>query len=232
MGTFVLVHGSWHGGWCWSRLTPVLRSGRHDVYAPSLTGLGDRSHLAGPEIGLTHHVEDVASLLVYEDLHDVVLVGASYGGCVISGVAATIPERVRHMVFVDGLVPEAGQSCFDLMPGVRVGFVESSRAAGSEWAVPAPPPEFFGIVDPADVEWARARLTAMPLRTHDEPLPTMAPSPSLPGTYVRCDQFVGFDAQMEPARRRGYAIVHVDAGHDVQVTDAPSLAKLLLPLAL
>lgn len=93
------------------------------------------------------------------------LVGASYGGSVISGVGAELPERIRHLVFVDGLVPDAGQSCFDLMPGIRPSFVESARAAGSDWAVPSPPPQFFGIVEPTDVSWAQERLTAMPLKS-------------------------------------------------------------------
>jgi len=115
------------------------------------------------------------------------------------------------------------------MPGIRPGFVESARAAGSDWAVPPPPPQFFGIAAPTDVSWAQERLTPMPLRTHDEPLPA-GPPDSLLGTYIRCDQFVGFDAQMEPALRRGYAVEHLDAGHDVQVTDAPALKGLLTAL--
>jgi pimeloyl-ACP methyl ester carboxylesterase len=229
MGTFVLVHGSWHGGWCWSRLVPMLRAEGHDVHAPSLSGLGDRVHLATPGIGLSTHITDITNLITYEDLDDVVLVGASYGGPVISGVGAALPERVRRLVFVDGLVPDAGQSCFDLMPGVRPGFVESARAAGSDWAVPSPPPQFFGIAEPADVRWTQDRLTAMPLKTHDERL-AVSPPDSIPGTYIRCDQFIGFDQQMEPARRRGYAIEHLDAGHDVQITDARALKDVLTAL--
>jgi len=207
----------------------LLRGEGHDVWTPTLTGLGDRSHVAGPNIGLSTHIADIVGLLIVEDLRDAVLVGASYGGPVVSGAAAEAPERVRHLVFVDGLVPEAGQSCFDLMPGVRAGFVESARAAGSDWAVPSPPPGFFGIVDPDDVAWAAARLTPMPLLTHDEPLPAEPPR-DLTGTYMRCDQFVGFDPQMEPAVARGYRIVHMDAGHDIQVTDPRAVAQLLSTL--
>jgi hypothetical protein len=115
------------------------------------------------------------------------------------------------------------------MPGVRPGFVESARAAGSDWAVPSPPPQFFGIAEPADVRWTQDRLTAMPLKTHDERL-AVSPPDSIPGTYIRCDQFIGFDQQMEPARRRGYAIEHLDAGHDVQITDARALKDVLTAL--
>lgn len=230
MGTFVLVHGAWHGGWCWGRLAPLLCAAGHKVYAPTLSGVGDRVHLATPEIGLSVHIADIANLLAYDDLEDVVLVGHSYGGMVISGVAAELTERVRHLVFVDALVPDAGESCFDLMPGARECFVAAARGAGSDWAVPSPPPQNFGIDQPTEVSWAQERLTAMPLRAFDEPLPA-GPPDTLPGTYIRCDQFIGFDPQMEPAVRRGYDVEHLDAAHDLQITDAPALKELLAGLA-
>ena len=230
MGTFVLVHGSWHGGRCWSRLVPILQAAGHVVFAPTLTGLADRVAEAGPAVGLSQHIAEVLGLVRGRELRDVVLVGASYGGPVISGVAAEVPDLVRHLFFLDGLVPDAGESCFDLMPGTRDGFLDAARSIGSSWAVPSPPPQFFGIVEPADVAWAGPLLTPMPIKTHDEPL-RVGPPGSIPGTYLRCDGFLGFDAQMRPAVRRGYDILHVGAGHDVQVTDAPALADVLLPLA-
>lgn len=230
MSGFVLVHGSWHGGWCWTRLAPILEAAGHAAYAPTLTGLGDRVAEAGPEVGLSVHIDDVVGLISDHKLRDVILVGASYGGAVISGVAAEIPDRVRHLFFLDGLVPDAGESCFDLMPGIRDGFVAAAQSIGSSWAVPSPPPQFFGIVEPEDVAWAGGLLTPMPLKTHEEPL-AAAPLESIPGTYLRCEGFLGFDAQMRPAARRGYDIVHIGAGHDVQVTNPPALAELLLPLA-
>jgi hypothetical protein len=132
-------------------------------------------------------------------------------------------------VFVDGLVPQAGQSCFDLMPGARNGFVAEARSVGSDWSVPAPPPGYFGIVDPADVAWATERLTPMPLRTHDEPLAAAPPS-TLPGLYLRCDGFGGFDAQMQPAIERGCSVEHLPDGHDVQITNPTALTDLLLSI--
>src|SRR5438128_128006 len=104
MATFVLVHGAWHGGWCWKRVTPLLRAAGHEVYATTLTGLGERVHLASPNVGLALHVQDVVGVLEYEDLRDVILVGHSYGGIVISGVADRVPERLRHLVYLDALV--------------------------------------------------------------------------------------------------------------------------------
>src|SRR5579862_6453256 len=101
MATFVLVHGAWHGGWCWRKLTPLLRAAGHEVFAPTLTGLGERAHLATPEVGLSFHVQDVVNVLVYEDLHEVVLVGHSYGGMVITGVTGQAPERLAQLVYLD-----------------------------------------------------------------------------------------------------------------------------------
>src|SRR4051812_8081549 len=108
MATFVLVHGAWHGGWCWRKLTPLLRAAEHAVYTPTLTGLGERAHLGGPDVGLATHVRDVVTVLWYEDLSGVVLVGHSYGGMVIGGVADQVPERLAHLVYLDAYVPEPG----------------------------------------------------------------------------------------------------------------------------
>src|SRR5437763_6310667 len=101
MATYVLVHGAWHGGWCWQRVTPLLRAAGHEVYTPTLTGLGERAHLGTPDVGLATHVEDIVTMLEYEDLTDVVLVGHSYAGMVITGVAHAVPSRLTHLVYLD-----------------------------------------------------------------------------------------------------------------------------------
>lgn len=116
MSTFVLVHGSYDGSWVWQRVTPLLRAAGHTVFAPGLTGLADRAHLLHCDVNLTTHITDVASLLFYEDLTDVVLVGNSYGGMVIAGVAATTPERLRTLVYLDAYPPDDGQCELDLWP--------------------------------------------------------------------------------------------------------------------
>src|SRR3990170_4037586 len=116
MATFVLVHGSFGGGWVWQKVTPLLRAGGFDVYTPRLTGLSDRSHLLDCGVDLTTHITDVASLLFYEDLSDVVLVGHSYAGMVITGVAAQVPERLGLLVYLDGYVPDEGQTEVYLWP--------------------------------------------------------------------------------------------------------------------
>ena len=110
MATYVLVHGAWHGGWCWQRVTPLLRAAGHEVLTPTLTGLGERSHLANSAIDLNTHIQDVVNVLEYEDLRKVILVGHSYGGMVITGVSERVPERLTHLVYLDAFVPRDGQS--------------------------------------------------------------------------------------------------------------------------
>src|SRR5688572_32753445 len=108
--TFVLIHGGWHGGWCWRRVSDLLRRSGHAVFTPTLTGLGERSHLLTDRVGLETHIRDVVNVLEWEDLTDVVLVGHSYGGCVISGAAEHCEKRVSSLVFLDAFVPENGQA--------------------------------------------------------------------------------------------------------------------------
>src|SRR3954453_21148411 len=104
MATFVLVHGAWHGGWCWRRVAPLLRVAGHAVYTPTLTGLGERAHLLTREVGLETHIRDTVNVLECEELNDVILVGHSYGGIVITGTAERAPERVGHLVYLDAMV--------------------------------------------------------------------------------------------------------------------------------
>src|SRR5947208_6414024 len=116
MATFVLVHGTGHGGWCWQKMVPLVRTAEHEVYTPTLSGVSDRSHLLDCGVDLTTHITDVASLLFYEDLSDVILVGHSYAGMVITGVAAKAPERLKQLVYLDAYLPDDGQSELDLWP--------------------------------------------------------------------------------------------------------------------
>ncbi len=113
---YVLVHGAWHGGWCWGKVAERLRAAGHRVFTPTLTGLGDRAHLIAPNVGLATHVEDVVATLEMEDLSDVVLVGHSFGGAVISGVADARADRIRRLVFLDSFLVQSGQSPFSQLP--------------------------------------------------------------------------------------------------------------------
>src|SRR5262249_37605119 len=116
MATFVLVHGAWHGSWCWKRVREALRARGHVVFTPTLTGVGERPHLLAPDINLDTHIEDVANLIRLEELTDVVLCGHSYGGCVIGGVVDRVPERIGALVYLDAFILENGQSLHDTLP--------------------------------------------------------------------------------------------------------------------
>jgi len=114
---YVLVHGSWHGGWCWRKLIPLLRRHNHDVYAPTLTGMGERQHLLSAHVGIETHVQDILNVLFYEDLRDVILVGHSYAGMIISAVAEEAGERIARLVYLDAFLPRDGDSVISMDPG-------------------------------------------------------------------------------------------------------------------
>jgi pimeloyl-ACP methyl ester carboxylesterase len=232
--TFVLVHGAWHGGWCWSRVSPVLREAGHTVYTPTLTGLGERSHLLTPAVDLRLHVQDIVGLLEYENLSSVVLVGHSYGGMVISGVAERMPGRLSHLVYLDAFLPEAGQSVLDLLPEQRSAQLREQAAAyGDGWLVPAPPPESYGVVEPADLEWVRPRLGPQPLATLDQPLDRLAPiDPAITRSYIACTEFPAFRPFAERVRHDpAWRSREIASGHDAMVTQPRSLANILMELA-
>jgi pimeloyl-ACP methyl ester carboxylesterase len=183
MATIVIVHGAFGGGWEWQEVATLLRARGHEVFTPSLTGHGERVHLATPQTGLEIHTQDVVNLLRYEDLHQVVLACQSYGGMVVTGVADRMPERLTHLVYLNALVPEDGQSVFDLLPpAMRQRFVKDAQIAGDGWRIPAPPFEN----DPKVAAFARGRYCASVLRMFDEPI-RLGPTPTgLRRTFIWC----------------------------------------------
>lgn len=236
MATFVLVHGSNGGGWVWKRLTPLLRARGHEVYAPTLTGLSDRSHLLQCEVNLTTHITDVANLLFYEDLSDVVLVGNSYAGMVITGVAAKVPERLKLVVYLDAYVPSDGQSEFDLLPAETRAAREADAVARGG-LLPPPPPAIFGVTDPALAEWTRARNTLHPVATYAEPVPAGdTRSASIPRAFIHC---IGnpagtpdlFASSARKAQAHGWPVYELVAGHLAMLTAPRELAELLVEIA-
>jgi pimeloyl-ACP methyl ester carboxylesterase len=234
---FVLVHGAWHGGWCWSRVAPRLRAAGHAVFTPTLSGLGERCHLISPQINLDTHIDDVINLLEFEELEDAVLVGHSYAGIVISGVADRAAPRLRQLVYLDSLLLESGKSLFSDFPKAVVDqrLKAIRETGGGVGAPPALPPAAFGVKEPADAAWVARRMTPQPVGTYLQPLLLKAPlGNGLPKTYIDCT--------VEPIAtlERGKARVRADAGwklrtlatgHDAMVTAPGPLAELLLELA-
>ena len=137
MATFVICHGGWAGGWQWREVGAQLRAGGHEVYTPTLTGLGERVHLAHPDIDLETHIQDIVMVLRYENLYNVILVGHSYGGMVITGVAEQVPERIAQLVYLDAFVPQDGQSLADLIGPELTAYIEQTvHGTGDGWRVP------------------------------------------------------------------------------------------------
>lgn len=240
MATFVIVHGAWGGGWEWKDVASELRAEGHEVYTPTLTGLGERHHL-GPDVGLDTHIEDVVAVLEYEDLRDVVLCGHSYGGIVVTGAADRAAGRVARVIYVDAFVPGDGDRLVDLVPDGD-GFSESVRSATDErghGAVPIPeeflPPE--GMIDDEKRHWYVTRLRPHPAATFTEPLRLSGAVESRPRAFIRCiptDIDLGGDP-IEPmaarARDEGWPYREIAAPHDLQLFDPAGTAKLLHELA-
>ena len=181
MAVFVLVHGAWGGAHGFRKLRGPLRAAGHEVFSPSLTGIGERAHLTSPQVGLTTHITDVVNTIVYEDLRDIVLLGFSYGGFVVTGALEHVAERVRHLVYLDAFVPDDG----DTVDGTgSLGAGRGVIGLGHDWLVPPLPREFD---DPAEAAWASARRTPQPVGCFTEPVRLVRPLEDYPftRTYIK-----------------------------------------------
>lgn len=228
---FVLVHGAWHGGWCWRRVADLLTAGGHRVFTPTLTGVGERSHLADRSINLDTHADDVLNLLKWEGLTDVVLVGHSYGGMVISAVADRAPARViGSIVYLDAFVPENGMSLLDYTTGEgREGgpMVEEGVRTGLVSPIPA---EVFGV-NRADRAWVDAQCTPHPYATLTQKIGlTGAGDRIARRTYILATGYSGLAFSGFAARIKGdpaWRYAEVDCGHDVMIDAPERLAEML-----
>ena len=241
--TYVLIHPAWFGGWCWKKLTPLLLAHGHEVFTPTLTGLGERAHLARPEIGLEIHVRDIANVIEYEDLRNVILVGNSSGGMVITGAADHMPERIAHLVFLDAFVPTDGQSMLDVIPPDRRPALEAFvQKEGDGWLLPrfAPPPweklvtETWQVTENADLDWVLPRLRPTPFGHFKEPVKRKnAAAEKLPRTYIRTQwPHPGFDRYAGAASEAaGWQSRKIASSHLPYITHPSELAALLLEVA-
>jgi pimeloyl-ACP methyl ester carboxylesterase len=236
MATFVLVHGAWHGGWKWRFVAPILRRAGHEVYAPTLTGLGERAHLAGPSIDLDLHVQDVAALLEMEELHEVVLLGHSYGGMVITGVAERCPERIRRLVYLDAFVPENGKCLLDYVSHAVPERAAAFRGEGERFGSIAPPPlSLWGIVRTEQVAFAKPRETRQPFGTFTQPIRLANPQArALARTFIYCCSPATGTFDQFAAKYRGdpaWRFHELATGHDAMVLVPENLAAILLQAA-
>jgi pimeloyl-ACP methyl ester carboxylesterase len=232
MTTFVLVHGAWHGAWCWRRVAKPLRNAGHDVFTPTLTGLCERSHLLGPSVNVDTHILDVVNEMKWQGLRDVVLVGHSYGGMVISGVAETMEKSIASLVMLDAFMPEHGQSVTDIQPPHMREVVLAAERSGAT-SLPPRPAEFFKVKE-KDRAWVDAQCTPQPIQCFLQKL-TLAGARERIGkkTYIRAKAYPSpyFDAGLATARQRGWRTHEVACGHDVMLDMPERLTEILLEAA-
>jgi len=231
--TFVLVHGAWHGGWCWSRVADRLRAAGHRVFTPTQTGLGERKHLLSKDITLDTFTKDITKVIEAEELTNIVLVGHSFGGLTISGVADVMPERIRHLVYLDSLVVEGGKSPFDsLPPEVAAARKKAAEESSGGLSLPAPPPSAFAVSDANDAEWLKRRLTPHPLGTYISKQNIKGPvGNNLPRTYIHCTNpsYLATQASRDFVKaQQGWRWAEIATGHDAMVTAPDELSRLLI----
>jgi pimeloyl-ACP methyl ester carboxylesterase len=215
---FVLVHGAWDGAWIWRPVRPRLTAAGAQVFTPSMTGSAERVHLGGPTVGLSTYIRDVENVFMYEDLHGVILVGLSFGGMTVTGVADRIPERIAHLVYLDAFVPRDGQAFADLIkPETLARFEKQARFEGGGWAIP--PPRDAG-----------PRATPLPLRAVTERLTLRTAETDVPRTYIRCvlEPDGAFDDAAARARQEGWGYHELQSGHNPMQDVPDELTALLL----
>jgi pimeloyl-ACP methyl ester carboxylesterase len=229
MSVYMLVHGILMGGWVWHQEAKYLRIAGHEVFTPTLTGLGERAHLANPEINLDTHIQDIMGVIECEDLQQVILVGYSYGGMVITGVAERVPKRLSCLVYLDAYVPKNGQSLFDIQgPEATRMQINLAREKGNGWGVPL-------VVNPP-------RWQPHPLKTGEQPLEVKNPAAvKIPRAYIHCTirtkdspmapLMLGLDRAAEEAKKQGWWYREISADHGVVFSKPKEVSELLLELA-
>jgi pimeloyl-ACP methyl ester carboxylesterase len=231
MSTYVLVHGAWHGGWCWKRVRGALQARGHEVFTPTLTGLADRVHLLSPQVDLETHITDVVNLIRWEELSDVVLCGHSYGGCVISGVADRIPDRIGALVYLDAFVLENGQSLHaTLPPPMRDAQLERALQSGEDWKVPPIPAEAFQV-NAQDLDWVNRQCTMQPLATFQQCLHLTGGIARIQNvTFILATGWAPspFPPFYDQAKSKGWKTATMECGHDVMLDLPEELTRELL----
>lgn len=232
MAVFVVAHGAWSAGWAWKKMRPPMRAAGHEFWTPTHTGLGERAHLASPDIDLNTHIQDIVAVLESEDLNDVYLIGHSYGGMVATGVADRARARIKHIIYVDAFAPKNGESVFGLQDAeARERMVAGAKATGEGWRMPTSPMPPDTAAE--DLAWASHRRKPQPIKTFETKL-VLSAEPSAPRSYIYCkrnrpgDVFRQF---LERAKREGWRSFEIDASHNPHITAPDLLAGILQDIA-
>jgi pimeloyl-ACP methyl ester carboxylesterase len=235
VSTYVLVHGAWRGGWIWKRVRRVLQARGHEVFTPTITGVADRSHLSSPSVSLETHITDVEKLIRWEELSEVVLCGHSYGGCVVSGVADRVPDRIGALVYLDEFVLENGQCLNDTIPPeVRSERLAQAKEVGEGWKLPPISAEEFNV-NPNDRDWVNRQSTMQSLACFEQPVRLTGALNRIKNiTYIMASGWSPspFPQFYEKAKAKGWKSITIECGHDVMLGRPEELAKQLLAVSL
>ena len=226
MADIVVAHGAWSAGWAWKKMRPLMAARGHVLWTPTYTGLGERAHLATPEVNLSTHITDVVQMLEMEDLRDVVLIGHSYGGMVATGVADRVPERLAQLIYLDAFAPEDGQS-LAMLTGQDPGAMRAAAEDG--WK--SPPRPLPPDTPRADVAWVAARRMSHPVECFTQPIRLTGAGSNLPRHYIyalRKDDRDSFGRFHQRALTTpGWTSHQIDASHSPHITAPQALAELL-----
>ena len=236
MTTFILVHGAWHGSWCWKRVRNSLRAAGHEVFTPTLTGLGERSHLGSPTVGMSTHIADIVNLIKWEELSEVILCGHSYAGCVISGVASLIPDKIKTLVYVDAFVLEDGECVMDLYSRDQAEVArEQAKSTGDGWKVDPLPASLYNTNE-RDLNWVDNQCTPQPIKTFEERITLKNHHDLVKGAvHILATDWIESPAHVLSHRRakgRGWETQTMACGHEVMLDLPKELSELLLDHAL
>ena len=231
---FLLIHGAWHGGWVWNEISDILRYQRYSVSTPTLTGLGEKKHLLSSKITIETFIEDIVNHIVFENLNNIILVGHSFAGSVISGVADRLKDRIQKLIYFDAMILIDGQKPFDISPKETVEQrIELAKKFGNNISIPAPSADAFGVFDIKKSLLLEEKLTPHPLSAFQSKLILKnVVGNGIPLSYIFCTKpvYKSLESSREVVRKMKWPIFELNAGHDAMLTHPKETLNLLMKI--
>lgn len=231
---FLLIHGAWHGGWVWNEISEILRYQRYSVSTPTLTGLGEKKHLLSSKITIETFIEDIVNHIVFENLNNIILVGHSFAGSVISGVADRLKDRIQKLIYFDAMILIDGQKPFDITPKETVEQrIELAKKFGNNISIPAPSADAFGVFDIKKSLLLEEKLTPHPLSAFQSKLILKNEvGNGIPLSYIFCTKpvYKSLESSREVVRKMKWPIFELNAGHDAMLTHPKETLNLLMKI--
>ena len=231
---FLLIHGAWHGGWVWNEISEILRYQRYSVSTPTLTGLGEKKHLLSSKITIETFIEDVVNHIIFENLNNIILVGHSFAGSVISGVADRLKDRIQKLIYFDAMILIDGKKPFDITPKETVEQrIELAKKFGNNISIPAPSADAFGVFDIKKSLLLEEKLTPHPLSAFQSKLILKNEvGNGIPLSYIFCTKpvYKSLESSREVVRKMKWPIFELNAGHDAMLTHPKETLNLLMKI--